>query len=85
MISTQALVIKLTDTEKETLDEAFDVIQEIVCHLDLNRELGLDESRYSLEVNSDSFWKLINICSGIKADEEELKQKVGEYGRRRRE
>ena len=80
MVSTQSLIIKLDDKERDVLLNALDVIEDIVCHLELNRGLGLSETRYGLEVNSMAFWKIVDYCVAIKADEEALKQANGEYG-----
>lgn len=80
MISTQALVINLNETEQIILDNALEVIEEIVCHLELNRNLGLNTYRYELNINSNSFWKIMNYCCAINADEKELKKAVGDYG-----
>ena len=68
MTSTQKLYIKLTRDEKDKLDEAVDVFEEILAHLVYNKDNGHTPWQEGLDIY-DSFWKIYHMCLNIDKDE----------------
>ena len=68
MESMQKLYIKLNREEKTKLDDAADVLEEILCHLVANKDLGLTPSQEGIHIY-DTFWKIYDICRNIDKDE----------------
>ena len=67
MKSMQKLYIKLNREEKTKLDDAAEVLEEILCHLVANKDLGLTPSQDGIDIY-DSFWKIFDICWHIDKD-----------------
>ncbi len=68
MTSINKLNIKLDREEKQKLDDAAEVFEEILAHLILNRDNGHTPWQEGLDIY-DSFWKIYYICRNIDADE----------------
>ena len=68
MTSTQKLYIKLTREEKDKLDAAAEVFDEIKALLVANNDNGFTPFQEGLDIY-DSFWKIYDVCVNIDRDE----------------
>ncbi len=68
MKSTQKLYIKLDREEKDKLDNAAEVMEEILALLVANKDNGFTPWQEGLDIY-DTFWKIYYMCRNIDNDE----------------
>lgn len=68
MTSTQKFYIKLTREEKNKLDEACEVFDDILMHLKANSDHGYTPFQDGMEIY-DGFWHIYTMCLAIEKDQ----------------
>ena len=64
MKSYQEFTIKLDREEKNKIDEAAEIFDEVLSHLVMNRDKGCSDYQQGLNIY-DGFWKIYEICRKI--------------------